>query len=176
MFNSRYVLALDPSGSYKEGQGTTGWVLYDQETRKVIKFGAILASKYSCQFKYWDAHIELIDGLSGYQPTIVIEDYLLYGTKAQNQINSRLETPQLLGIIKYETYKRGLMVYIQTAAQVKVRWNDLILVNKGYIHKDGMYYSMAHTRVSDHVRDALRHALHFSTYNSNYRRENKYEN
>lgn len=171
MFNSRYVLAFDPSGAYKEGQGTTGWVLFDIETQKVLKFGAIKASNYSCQFKYWDAHIALIDGLSGFQPNIVIEDYLLYGLQAQAQINSRLETPQLLGIIKYETYKRGLMCYIQTAQQVKTRWNDEILLNKGYIHKDGMFYSMAHTRVSDHVRDALRHALHFMTYNSSYRKE-----
>lgn len=169
MFNSRYILALDPSGSYKEGQGTTGWVLFDQVTNKIIKFGVIQASKYSCQFRYWDAHINLIDGLMGYKPVIVIEDYLLYGPKATSQINSRLETPQLLGIIKYETYKRGLMVYIQTAAQVKIRWNDNVLMTKGYLHKDGNQYTIAHTPVVEHVRDALRHAIHFATYNSNFR-------
>ena len=35
--NSRYVLALDPSGAYKEGKGTTGWCLFDNETKQIAK-------------------------------------------------------------------------------------------------------------------------------------------
>ena len=108
--NSRYVLAMDPSGAYKEGLGTTGWCLLDNETGKVVKFGYIYAGNFSCQFQYWDAHIKLIDGLAGYHPDVVIEDYLLYGERAEAQINSRLETPQLLGIIKYETYRKQRLV------------------------------------------------------------------
>ena len=34
--NARYVLALDPSGSYYEGKGHTGWCLLDQETNKIV--------------------------------------------------------------------------------------------------------------------------------------------
>ena len=37
MNNDRYVLALDPSGAYKEGLGTTGWCLLDQQTKKIVK-------------------------------------------------------------------------------------------------------------------------------------------
>ena len=80
--NSRYVLALDPSGAYKEGKGTTGWCLFDNETKQIAKFGVIKAENYSCQFHYWDAHISLIDSLSGYNPDVVIEDYLLYNNRA----------------------------------------------------------------------------------------------
>ena len=40
---SRYILALDPSGNYNEGSGTTGWVLFDNETDMFCKFGAIKA-------------------------------------------------------------------------------------------------------------------------------------
>ena len=113
MNNARYILSLDPSGSYQEGLGTTGWCLVDQQTNKIVKFGTIYAGNFTCQFQYWDAHIKLIDSLTGYHPDIIIEDYLLYGDRASSQINSRLETPQLIGIIKYECYKRGLYIYKQ---------------------------------------------------------------
>lgn len=175
MNNSRYVLALDPSGSYQEGLGTTGWCLFDIETNKIAKFGYIYAGDYDCQFKYWHAHVKLIDSLAGYKPDVVIEDYLLYGNRAMNQINSRLETPQLLGIIKYECYMRGLFIYIQTALQVKKRWPDNVLVHKGYIHKDGKGYSICDIPLSDHVRDSIRHAVHYSTFNTKYKRRMMYE-
>ncbi len=168
MNKSRYVLAFDPSGNYKEGLGTTGWCLFDLSNNKIAKFGAIKASDYSCQFHYWDAHIKLIDDLAGFKPDIVVEDYLLYNNRADAQTNSRLETPQLLGIIKYEVWKRGLFIYTQTALQVKTRWNDYILENKGYINrKNGSTY-IGTVRISDHIKDSIRHALHYKTYTSKY--------
>lgn len=177
MNNSRYVLALDPSGSYKEGQGTTGWCLFDLQTMQIAKFGFINAGNYSCQFHYWDAHISLIDSLAGYHPDIVIEDYLLYGDRADAQINSRLETPQLLGIIKYETWKRGLFIYIQTAMQVKTRWSNEVLEHKGYITKKGLSYYREDIKLSAHIIDSIRHAVHYATYNSKYKggRQNGYK-
>lgn len=171
MNNSRYVLALDPSGNYKEGQGTTGWCLLDMQTDKIMKFGVIKAKDYSCQFQYWDAHIKLIDSLTGYHPDVVIEDYLLYGNRAENQINSRLETPQLIGLIKYECYMRGIFIYIQTAMQVKTRWTDDTLVHKKYIQKHDNHYYMSNTLLSKHVIDSVRHAVHYKTYNSKYKGE-----
>lgn len=169
MNNSRYVLALDPSGSYKEGLGTTGWCLLDQKTNKVMKFGVIAAKDYSCQFQYWDAHVKLLDSLTGYKPDVVIEDYLLYSDRSSSQINSRLETPQLIGIIKYETYMRGMFIYIQTAMQVKTRWTDEILEYKGYIHRSGNKYYMNGTPLVSHIKDSIRHAVHYMTYNSKYK-------
>lgn len=166
--SSRYVLAMDPSGNYQEGNGTTGWVLFDNESKKICKFGVIKASNYSNQFRYWDAHVELIDGLAGFNPDIVMEDYLLYANRSRNQINSRLETPQLLGILKYEAYKRGIYITTQTAMQVKTRWSDALLCKKGYLVDTNVGYCIGETRVVDHIRDALRHALHYSTYTSSY--------
>lgn len=171
MNNSRYVLALDPSGSYQEGLGTTGWCLMDLSTDKIVKFGSIYAGDFSCQFQYWDAHIKLIDSLTGYYPDVVIEDYLLYGDRADAQINSRLETPQLIGILKYECYARGLFIYIQTAMQVKTRWRDDILVHKHYIQKQDNSYYMNGTLLSNHIKDSVRHAVHYKTYNSKYKGE-----
>ena len=169
--NSRYILALDPSGNYNEGQGTTGWCLFDMKTNQISKFGVIQASKFKSQNDYWNAHVELIDSLVGYEPNIVLEDYLLYSNRATNQINSRLETPQLIGVIKYECYLRGLQVHVQTATQVKTRWTDEILVNKKYITKRGKCYYKGLSILSDHVRDSIRHALHFKTYVSKYKEE-----
>ena len=96
---------------------------------------------------------------------------MLYGDRATAQINSRLETPQLLGIIKYECYKRGLFIYIQTALQVKIRWNDDVLIKKGFINKKGNKYRIGSVTVSDHVRDSIRHGVHYMTYNSKYKGE-----
>jgi hypothetical protein len=161
---SRYILAFDPSGNFKEGKGITGWCLLDTETKKVAKFGYISAAMYPHQQAYWDAHITLIDSLAGYAPAIVVEDYLLYYNRADNQINSRLETPQLIGVIKYECYKRGITVNIQTAVSVKTRWSDNTLVRKGYLKRQGRSYYIGDVLVSDHIKDSIRHAVHFATF------------
>lgn len=167
---SKYILALDPSGNYNEGSGTTGWCLLDAQTDKVMKFGVIRAGLYSNQTEYWDAHLELIDSLAGYEPDIVMEDYLLYINKAKQQINSRFETPQLIGVIKYEMYKRGNPVHIQTAMQVKTRWEDETLIKKGYITKVGPRIYIGDKLVCSHIVDSIRHAAHFRTYTSKYGR------
>ena len=96
----------------------------------------------------------------------------MYGDRAEAQINSRLETPQLLGIIKYEVWKRGLFIYIQTAMQVKTRWSDEILQHKGYIRKNKNKYMIGDTVLSTHIKDSIRHAVHYATYNSKYKEVN----
>lgn len=164
MKRSKYILAIDPSGNYKEGKGITGWCLLDTTSNKIAKFGYISAAMYPNQYAYWDAHITLIDSLAGYAPAIVVEDYLLYGNRATSQINSRFETPQLIGVIKYECYKRGIKTYVQTAVSVKKRWNNKILVMKGYLKMQGRNYYIGSILVSDHIQDAIRHAVHFATF------------
>ena len=32
----KYVLAFDPSGSFYEGKGTTGWCIMDTKTKEVL--------------------------------------------------------------------------------------------------------------------------------------------
>jgi len=161
---SKYALCLDPSGNYNEGKGTTGWVLMDLETKKVIKFGVLKAAAASSQMDYWDKHIELIEGLSAYKPVVVAEDYLLYADKAEAQINSRLETPQLLGIIQYECWKRNIDIHMQPAVRVKTRWSEKILVHKGYLTVRGRKYLLNNHTVVGHIRDALKHGIHYATF------------
>lgn len=161
---SKYILGIDPSGNYNEGKGTTGWVLLDTVTNKIITFGSITATDYQNIYDYWDAHIVLIDELAGYHPSVVIEDYRLYHNRAMNQVNSQLETPRLIGVLTYECYKRNYKIALQTAVSVKTRWSDTLLVKKGFMKEKNKRYYIQDRRVSDHIRDALRHAVHLSVF------------
>lgn len=161
---NRYVLAFDPSGNFNEGKGTTGWCLFDTFTNKIVKFGIIRAVKYDSLMDYWSAHLKLIDDLSGYAMTVVIEDYLLYSNKADSQITSRFETPKLIGMLQYELYLRGIKVIFQTASLVKNRWTDHILAHKGLIHEQEDGYYINEIKLSEHCRDSIRHAVHYATF------------
>lgn len=161
---NRYILALDPSGNFNEGKGTTGWCLFDTDTNKIAKFGAIKAVKYNSAMEYWDAHLRLIDDLNGFSMTIVIEDFLLYSNRADSQINSRFETPKLIGMLQYELYMRGIKVVFQNAALVKTRWADNILVHKGLIRQEGNCFYIGETKLTEHSRDAIRHAQHYAAF------------
>lgn len=158
--SNRYILGLDPSGNYDEGKGITGWCLYDRETGKVCKFGVLDSRNFASRAQYWEAHILLIDEMLGYHPDVVCEDYLLYATTTEAQTNSRLETPRLIGVIEYECFMRGVKVHFQTAAQVKIRWSEKILVHKGLLTCNGNKYLLNGVVTQDHTRDALKHALH----------------
>lgn len=166
---NQYILAMDPSGNYVEGKGITGWVLLDSVSGKIIKFGTISAENYKGSFEFWDAHINLLDGLAGFQPAIVIEDYRLYHNRAVNQINSLMETPRLIGVISYECYKRGYWTTFQTAVQVKTRWSDEILVRKGFLTTNGHVFYLNNVLIPDHVKDAVRHAVHYATFRKDNR-------
>ena len=169
---SKTILAIDPSGNFSEGKGMTGWCLYDTQTNKIIKFGVLKAAHYQTAEAYWDAHVELIDGLQGYYYDLVIEDYMLYANRANSQINSRFETPKLIGIMQMEAYRRSIPIYFQTAAAVKARWRDDILVRKGLIRQEGESYYISNVCLVDHIRDAIRHAVHHATF----RKKDKYDN
>lgn len=176
----RYILGIDPSGNFDEGKGTTGWVLLDSKTGKVCKFGYISASKFATQYAYWNAHIALLESLIGYHYEVIIEDYQLYANRATDQINSKLETPRLIGIIEYECWMRSIPLYKELAAAVKTRWSENILEHKGYLKRKGLSNKWCIsqkdgkvlTEVPDHVRDALKHAVHRYTF----RKDDDYDN
>ena len=103
------VLAIDPSGNFVEGKGSTGWVLaYVSKTRPgggsfgILKKGTVLAKDYKTRVGYWEAIINLIEYAEPDQ--LVIEDYKLYnhkGMQAKTQSYSQMETPRLLGLLEY---------------------------------------------------------------------------
>ena len=161
------ILAVDPSGSFHEGKGTTGWCLMDADQNKIIKAGCIFARNYETKEDYWEAHIQLfIKLLQAYKrkPLVVIEDYILYASTAEAQINSRFETTKLIGILQYSLWKKHFPYVMQRAVDVKNRWTDDILEYKKYIKREGKHYTAAKVGINKHQLDSIRHAVHFNTF------------
>lgn len=165
-----FVLGLDPSGAFAEGKGTTGWVLLDAEVKKVIKKNSIYAREYAIDTDYWQSHVRLLEYLNEHYGrdglSVVMEDYLLYADKAQSQVNSRFETSQLIGIIKMTCARHELPLFIQTAGEVKRRWDNNVLLKKGIIRPHGRGFALVDPfmPINKHELDALRHGLHLSYF------------
>jgi hypothetical protein len=169
------IIAFDPSGNFHEGKGVTGYVVL-HNTGEIMAFGEIDASTYDSQEAYWAAHLKIITDVIWLdkKAVVVCEDYMLYANRAASQINSRLETPKLIGVLQYFCWSNGLQFVLQTAVSVKRRWTNHILSKKGYIkaktYKKGeTSYDICYIKdekVMDHILDALRHAVHYATFHS----------
>ena len=164
----RYTMGIDPSGAFREGKGTTGWCILDNRTNKLLRVGTISAKDYPTDMEYWQAHLDKIDLIHKHYKCLAlsIEDYILYKNHAMSQVNSQLETVQLLGIIKLHCYKNDINVFIRPAVAVKKRWADEILLHKGIITKVGARFTVPDSKQSicEHERDSIRHAMHFNTF------------
>lgn len=161
------ILAIDPSGSFEEGNGTTGWVLMNYNEH-LVTTGQLTAKDYNTAEEYWNAHLQLIDynyQKHGDDLIVVIEDYRLYRDKAVSQSNSQMETCRLLGVIQWYCWRNNINITKQLATDVKVRWSDDLLLREHILRKDGL--SWIHTESgfnlsSNHIRDAFRHATHYA--------------
>ena len=164
----RYTMGIDPSGAFHEGKGTTGWCVLDNRTNKVLRIGTISAKEYKTNVEYWQAHLEKIAWISKHYKSLAIsiEDYILYKNHAMSQVNSQLETVQLLGIIKYHCFLHNLDYFIRPAVAVKKRWSDDILLHKEIVIKVGARFMLPDKKevICEHERDSIRHALHFNTF------------
>ena len=157
------LLALDISGNFKEGKGTTGicWMV-DGE---VTKLDSIHAGDFSSAEEYWDMHNVYIQ--QEWPDHIVMEGYRLYnhkGMSAKTQANSDLETPQLLGFLKMVCYHFDIPYTIQYASDVKTRWSEDVLVHLNILQQKGNRYTWQGQSTVTHKRDALKHALHYWRY------------
>lgn len=144
--------------------------MLDASSMKFITCGSIFAKHYVSAEEYWDEILKLICEVSDNYPgqvIVVCEDYLLYATKLKDQINSRMETPKLIGVIQHYCYIKHIPYYMQTAAEVKKRWTDEILMFKKYIKPYRKGYRPT-TGITDtythHSLDAIRHAVHYATF------------
>lgn len=153
------VLCFDPSGNFEEGEGTTGWALY--EDRKLVGFGEESSALYDSPEKYWAA-VGAVVGVS--RPNVVVcESYRLQASKAMAQAGSNLETPQLIGYLRMLCYLRDI-TFIFQHPQDKVRVADDILVRLGVFEKkDRKHYCMGRP-TNDHMRDAIRHGYFYHHY------------
>jgi hypothetical protein len=166
---SKFILALDPSGAYYEGKGTTGWCVYNCDMSCISLAGFIEAKHYDTRLGYWDKHLALLRKfVERYknQLHIVIEDYRLYASKASNQINSSMETCKLIGILQYFCEANQIPYTMQLASEVKTRWTDAILFHKNLIVHTKRKCTLPDkkTEVNKHARDAIRHAVHYATF------------
>lgn len=153
-------ISLDISGNFHEGKGTTGVAI---ERDGEIDLYEISAKEYEAAEEYWDAHVELIQ--KHFPEQLIVEGYRLYHHKGQDakaQAKSILETPQLLGVVRITAYQLNIPLTVQYAADVKTRWNEELLVRKGYLEKKGNKYYYKNEVTSPHKRDALKHLLHFN--------------
>ena len=154
---------MDISGNFKEGKGTTGIAI--SEDGEILELNEISAKRYETQYQYWLAHEMLLQNIK--PDHVTIEGYKLYnhkGMAASTQSNSELETPQLLGMLKYICTKRNIPYNIQFASEIKTRWSEDVLVRLGILEeKNGRYYWNG-KQTNSHKRDALRHSLHWWRY------------
>lgn len=163
----KYVLGIDPSGNFNEGKGTTGCCLFNAEKDCIVETKSIYANSYTTQHDYWQAVLMYITKVAyKYKSIIVIiEDYLLYATKASSQINSKMETPKLIGILEYYCEECNIPTRLQPAHLVKNRWDNNILLHKGYVIQKGRQLRTPQNKPIDrHATDAIRHAVHYSTF------------
>lgn len=190
----KYIFALDPSGSFNEGKGTTGWVVMDYKER-LLERGYIPAEDYKCPEEYWNAHLTLIkkyNRLYEGDLIVVIEDYVLYRDRSANQTNSQMETCRLIGCMLWQCWKLNQPYTLQLAAAVKHRWSDELLLREGILYKDkkkGLTHAQSGMSLAlIHSRDAFRHAQHYAVCRNkpkqeffvrrkkkNYRKSNYYE-
>ena len=163
-----YILALDPSGNFEEGKGTTGICGFACKNNCIDKLADIHASAFDSKEDYWQAHIEFIKHVLDILPNtiVVIEDFTLDPRRALQQSHSKMETPKLIGILQLYCQQNNIPYKMQRASEVKTRWADHILEYKHYIvKKNRMYYLPEHTKpISRHCKDAIRHAVHFATF------------
>lgn len=137
---------------------------------RFIASGSIFAKHYISAEEYWDGILKLICEVNKEHPgqvIVVCEDYLLYATKLKDQINSRMETPKLIGVLQHYCYCKHIPYYMQTASEVKKRWTDEILVYKKYIkpYRKGYRPTSGITDTyTHHSLDAIRHAVHYATF------------
>lgn len=161
------IIALDPSGNWNEGKGTTG-ICYMDEFGNIINVDELSASKYESPEAYWNAHIVILQRMQQEVSSMetIIEGFRLYATKKNEQVNSQFETPQLIGVIRHWHYTTDTPLKITYATEVKIRWSDDILERTGYIYKKNgrRYLTATDQLLNNHKTDALRHALHYYRY------------
>ena len=137
------ILAIDPSGNFEEGKGTTGTCIFDCKGNKILTTKDISARDFNSKEAYWQAHIDYIQEILKEFPNtiVVIEDFTLDPRRAMQQSHSKMETPKLIGILQLHCQQHNTAYKMQRPVEVKNRWADHILEFKGYIEKrNRMYY------------------------------------
>lgn len=166
--NYEHILAIDPSGNFEEGKGTTGLCCFSGKEMRISCVANIEARQYTSKENYWKAHTDFIKSFVNACPNaiIIIEDFTLDPRRAMQQSHSKMETPKLIGILQLFCTENNIPYKMQRPVEVKNRWADSILEFKKYIIKrNRMHFIPGFSRpISRHCKDAIRHAVHFATF------------
>lgn len=166
--NYKTILAIDPSGNFEEGKGTTGTCVFDCTNNCVQTTKDIHANKFNSKEEYWQAHLNYIAQVHKVYPEliVIIEDFTLDPRRAMQQSHSKMETPKVIGILQLYCQQNNIPYKMQRAVEIKNRWADKILEFKQYIIKQNRMYYLPNTSkpISRHSKDAIRHAVHYATF------------
>ncbi len=173
------VLAIDPSGYYKNKKATIGVAFCEW---KEIGEHIIICKESLINLELSHFSIESekdLETFYSYLETtlktkgidhVVIEDYILYGDKVGAQVWQQQPTSKTIGVIQHICNKYGVRNTLQIAAFVK-RWSNKVLAwpTWGFLDKYKNTYKFNEYKTSDykHAMDAFRHNFHFTL------RENK---
>lgn len=165
--NYKYILALDPSGNFEEGKGTTGICLFACNKKEIILTTTIKASDYKSKEDYWNAHLQLLNKFTNlYKPIIIVmEDFTLNPRRAMQQSHSKMETSKLIGIIQMACAASNWNLKMQLPVEAKSRWPDSILEHKHLIKRIQRGHALLNGQIiSRHEKDAIRHAIHYNSF------------
>ncbi len=167
----RVLIAIDPSGNFEEGKGTTGIAVFVHG--ELLGTTVLSASDYDTAEHYWYSHSTAIRALSSVHMTegekyedvveVVCESYKLQKQKAIQQSGSWLETPQLIGYMRVAVAQNNIPFIFQDPP-IKTRFNDSVLEKLGVVEKRGRSYFRNDLPITMHERDAIRHGMYYIRY------------
>lgn len=150
-------IVIDPSGNFNEGKGITGYAIFEDNVLK--DFGHVKSEDYQNQMEYWKDILDIAQDYS----TIVCESYKLQPTKSMAQSWSTLETPQLIGVLRYMCWQENIKIVFQDPS-CKIRFSDDILINLSIFERKNKIYYCKERKTNDHMRDAIRHGFYYLKY------------
>lgn len=164
------VLAIDPSGSFKHGSGTTGWCVIEMETNRIISLGNIKAKDFKTREEYFNQHKTILK--SHTFDVLVIENFILYQSTASSLFNQELETSELIGFICGMAEELSKKIVRQNAQVIKtvLKKNNILLslanqkgeqleLRSNKADRVQWYYNQK--RISNHIVDSLRHGFYY---------------
>jgi hypothetical protein len=125
------MLYLDPGE-------TTGWARFRR--MRLIEAGEFAVTS-TLMFDHLITH--------KHPQLMVMENYKVYGHRAQQHIGSEVPTIQYVGVVKYLALVYGVPLVLQMAFQAKSFVKDERLMELGLWHE------------SKHARDAIRHGVYY---------------
>lgn len=151
------ALTLDPSGNFDEGKGSTGWAVF--EDGQLETFGEVSAEDYNSIERYFQEVGRLIP--DNKVDLVICEGYRLYGgARGKAQINSSLETPQLIGYLRMACWEDKIPFILQPPSDKKPV-DDTRLVRAGVFEKKGNKHYCMGRSTNLHMRDAIRHGIYY---------------